>query len=309
MGKLVKGKWVVEDVNPKSEDGEFVRQEQSFRSVISEKGEFKAEADRYHLYVSYACPWAHRALIMRELKGLQDLVSVSVVSPNMMDEGWTFRQDFEGSTRDHLYNFELLSQIYTMSQPDFTGKVTVPVLFDKKLKKIVNNESSEVIRIFNSAFNDLTGNQKDYFPSMLKHEIEQINGDVYENVNNGVYKCGFARTQNAYDHNVRRLFSTLDMLDKKLEGKNYLVGDQLTEADIRLFTTLVRFDSVYYLHFKCNAKQIREYKNLSQYLKGLFSQDPFKSTTHFSHIKQHYYYSHKNLNPYQIVPWGPLYEI
>jgi len=294
MGRLEKGRWIVEDVISKSDDGEFKRQEQKFREmkIIPEK-------DRYHLYVSYACPWAHRSLIMRKLKNLEDIISVTVVSPYMMEDGWIF------NGTDPVFQKECLREVYTEVDPDFSGRVTVPVLLDKKTKRIVNNESEDVIRILNDGFNELTGNADDYYPKNFRDEIHEVNEDIYHNINNGVYKTGFATRQDAYDANVKKLFEALDRVEKRLEGKKFLVGDRLTEADIRFYTTLVRFDAVYYVHFKCNRTMIREFKNLSRYLKDLYEMEAFKSTTHFDHIKAHYYYSHRQINPYRIVPLGP----
>ena len=309
MGRLEKGSWIVEDLISTTDDGEFKRQEQKFRKLIENNGEHPPEKDRYHLYVSYACPWAHRSLIMRKLKGLEEIVSVSVVSPYMLDDGWTFQNDFPGATSDDVFQKEFLRDVYTLASPDFSGRVTVPVLLDKKTRQIVNNESEEVIRILNNAFNDLNGNKEDYYPKELHQEIHQWNADIYKNINNGVYKAGFALKQEAYDKNVKELFEALDRIEKHLEGKKYLMGERLTEADIRLYTTLVRFDPVYYVHFKCNRTMIREFKNLSRYLGDLFEIEAFKTTTHFDHIKTHYYYSHKQINPYQIIPMGPLPDV
>lgn len=305
MGHLEKGKWIKDGVIPDSKDGSFKRQEQKFREEISPGGFHPPEKDRYHLYVSYACPWAHRTLIFRELKGLREILPFSVVSPLMMEDGWTFREDFPGVIPDPVLNKDFLREIYTEADPEFTGKVTVPVLFDKKLKKIVNNESSEVIRILNSAFNDLTGNRDDFYPERLRRKIDAINDDVYDNVNNGVYKTGFAQSQDVYEENFKNLFACLDRLEAQLEDDVYLLGDVLTEADVRLYTTLVRFDAVYYVHFKCNSRLIRDYPNLSRYLSDLYALEAFRSTTHFDHIKAHYYYSHRQLNPFGIIPRGP----
>ncbi|HVJ65800.1 MAG TPA: glutathione S-transferase family protein [Bdellovibrionota bacterium] len=307
MGYLEHGKWMVGDVVPKAaSNGEFLRHESSFRETIDNKNSVhKPESGRYHLYVSYACPWATRTLIMRKLKQLEEVVSLSLVSPNLGDHGWSFLADFAGVTADNLMGKNYLYQIYTEASPTYTGKVTVPVLFDTKLKTIVNNESSEIVRIFNSAFDELTGNRDDYYPVELRQEIDKVNAFVYENINNGVYKAGFAQTQAAYDKNVKGLFDALDKIEERLKGKSYLVGERLTEADVRLFVTLVRFDSVYYGHFKCNHKMIREYPDLHRYLNALYQRKPFRESTHFNHIKQHYYYSQPSINPYRIVPIGP----
>jgi Predicted glutathione S-transferase len=305
MGRLANGQWIVEDLISKSPGGEFKRQEQHFRDKIEPRGNFPPEKDRYHLYVAYACPWAHRALIMRKLKGLERIISLSVVSPFMLDDGWTFKNDFPGVEYDTVLDKTYLRDVYTAADPTFSGRVTVPVLLDKKTKKIVNNESSEVIRIMNEAFNDITGNSEDFYPREFRTEIDYWNNEIYENVNNGVYKAGFAQTQDAYDEAAKKLFKTLDQVDERLSGRNFLMGAKLTEADIRLYTTLVRFDPVYYVHFKCNRRMIREYRNLSRYLHNLYEMDAFKATTKFDHIKTHYYVSQKQINPFQIVPLGP----
>lgn len=302
MGYLEKGQWIKEKLIPEAKDGEFKRPAQSFRECI---GGDAVEKNRYHLYVSYACPWAHRALIMLRLKKLEDLIDVSVVSPKMMDDGWTFATDFPGATGDKLLHQKFLRDIYTTADPDFSGKVTVPVLFDSMTKKIVNNESSEVIRIMNKAFDHVTGNKEDFYPDSCKDEIDSINEDIYENINNGVYRTGFATHQRAYELSFDALFAALDRVEKKLQGKTFLVRERLTEADIRLFTTLVRFDPVYYVHFKCNRTMIREFKNLASYLARLYEIPAFKETTYFDHIKTHYYYSHRQFNPYGIIARGP----
>lgn len=305
MGSLVNGEWKIEDVNPKTESGEYKRQNQKFRSRIQKGGEFPPEEGRYHLYVSYACPWAHRTLIMRKLKRLEDFLSYSVVSPEMLDLGWSFKDTDPGVTKDPIYGKEYLKDVYTEVDPSFTGKVTVPILLDKKQNKIVNNESSEIIRIFNSDLKDFSDNSVDYYPVELRDEIDEVNEDIYHHINNGVYKTGFARNQEAYDHNYDELFASLERQEKRLEGQDYLVGGTLTEADIRFYTTLARFDAVYFTHFKCNKKLIQQLPNTYRYLKLLGSKEEFCSTTNLRHIKRHYYYSHKNINPYQIVPKGP----
>lgn len=316
-GQLVEGEWKSQE-NFADEDGSFKRQSTSFRDWVTSDGSpgpdgqraVKAEKDRFHLYVSYACPWAHRALIMRRLKGLQDIISVSVVHPHMRDKGWTFKKDFDGATGDDLYESDFLHQIYTRAKPRYTGKVTVPVLWDKKDEKIINNESADIIRIFNTGFNDITGNQDDYYPADLRDEINAINDRVYDTVNNGVYKCGFAETQKAYEKNIPPLFDSLAWLDDMLAKKGpFLCGDQLTEADIRLFTTLIRFDPVYYGHFKCNLYQIRDYDALNAYMVRLYEKDEFQDSVHFDHIKEHYYFSHRHLNPSGIVPKGPAENV
>lgn len=313
MGQLVQGEWSTDWYETQKSGGHFVRPDAPFRNWItadgapgpSGEGGFKAEAGRYHLYVSYACPWAHRTLVFRSLKGLEGIIPVSVVSPKMPDEtGWSFRMD-EGSTGDALYSAQFLYNIYQRANPDYTGRVTVPVLWDTKRQTIVNNESSEIIRMFNSAFDGLTGNGDDYYPGPLRPRIDEINKRIYDSVNNGVYKAGFATRQAAYEQNVRAVFESLDWIEAILSESAYLAGDQVTEADWRLFTTLVRFDAVYYGHFKCNIRQIADYPNISHYLRGLIATPGVRETVHIDHIKTHYYWSHTRINPTQIVPVGP----
>ena len=270
----------------------------------SGKGGFAAEPNRYHLYVSYACPWAHRTLIFRALKKLQNFISVDVVHPDMGEEGWKFA-NFPDASKDTVNNFDYLHQVYTLAQPDYTGIVTVPVLWDKKLRTIVNNESSEIIRMFNTAFNHLSGDQSDFYPEPLRTEIDSINQPVYDYVNNGVYRCGFATTQEAYEKAFDMLFDTLDQLEQRLSAQRYLVGNRMTEADWRLFPTLLRFDPVYVGHFKCNLRRIADYPHLSNYLRDLFQQPDIAQTFLLDHIKRHYYYSHPSLNPSRIIPKGP----
>lgn len=307
MGKLINGDWVTGSIITSDKKGSYDRIPRTFRDVISaDHPVFQPESGRYHLYVSYACPWAHRTLIYRALKGLESHISVSVVHPDMLDKGWSFSTEFEGATGDSLFNKTHLYEIYQKAQADITTSVTVPILWDKKTQQIVNNESSEIIRILNTAFNELTGNTEDYYPRSLGKEIDSWNDIIYPNINNGVYRCGFAQTQEAYEQAFKGLFDTLDKLDAHLEGKDYLVGNQLTEADIRLIPTLLRFDIVYYVHFKTNLRRIMDYKNLSRYSKNLYQLDAIKSTTNFKHIKRHYYYSHETLNPQRIVPLGPV---
>jgi glutathionyl-hydroquinone reductase len=305
MGRLVKGQWQVEPVNPKTADGEYQRQEQHFRDLIEPSGRFKPETNRYHLYISLACPWAHRALIFRSLKGLEDHLSVSTVGPWMLDDGWEFKQDFPETTGDSLYDLTYLRELYVKADANFTGRVTVPVLWDKKEKTIVNNESEEIIRILNSAFDSLTSNKEDFYPIELREEIHYWNEQVYEPLNNGVYKTGFATTKDAYEKNYQTLFQALDKLEAHLKDREYLVGERLTEADIRLFTTLVRFDCVYYSHFKCNRQRIRDYKELHRYTLSLYNHPKIKPTVNFDHIKTHYFGSHETLNPTRIIPLGP----
>ena len=317
MGLLVNGQWQDQWYNTKDSKGEFIREDAQFRHWITEDGSagptgdngFKAEDDRYHLYVSLACPWAHRTLIFRELKGLSDIISVSVVSPDMLENGWTFDTNFEGSTGDDLYGKEFLHQIYTKNTADYSGRVTVPVLWDKQQQRIVNNESSEIIRMLNSAFNHLTGDHKDFYPEHCQAEIDTINAKIYQTINNGVYRAGFATSQAAYQKAFSSLFASLDEVDQILAQQRYLVGEQLTEADWRLFTTLVRFDAVYVGHFKCNLRRIADYAHLSDYLRELYQHPGIKKTVNFEHIKRHYYYSHSMINPTRVVPIGPELDL
>ena len=306
MGQLVDGAWVKGSIITSNESGAFDRQPSTFRDTIAADHEtYRPEAGRYHLYVAYACPWAHRALIFRELKDLRDHITVSVVHPDMLEMGWSFGTDFTGATGDDLLGKDYLHQVYQVAQPDVTGKATVPVLWDKATNTIVNNESAEVIRIFNSAFDELTGNTEDYYPAALRADIDAWNERIYHHVNNGVYRSGFAQSQAAYDEAVSGLFGVLDEIERHLGSRDFLVGDALTEADIRLIPTLLRFDLVYYTHFKCNVRRIGDYPNLSDYRRRLYELDAVKNTTHFDHIKRHYYYSHESINPQRIVPAGP----
>jgi len=312
MGLLVQGKWRDEWYDTDSTGGEFRREEAPLRNWVtadgrpgpSGEGGFPAEAGRYHLYVSLACPWAHRTLIMRQLKGLEPLISVSVVSPDMLDQGWTFNVA-EGSSGDHLYGLDCLHELYTRNRPDYTGRVTVPVLWDRQRECIVSNESAEIIRMFNSAFDTLTGNEADYYPQDLREAIDDVNALVYDTVNNGVYRAGFATTQAAYEKAFDALFRTLDALEARLQAQRYLAGERLTEADWRLFTTLIRFDAVYHGHFKCNRRRIEDYPALSNYVRELYQVHEVARTVDFHHIQRHYYYSHDRINPTRIVPAGP----
>ena len=312
MGLLQDGKWVDQWYDTESTGGRFVRKLPQFRSWITADGTagptgdsgFKAETDRYHLYVSLACPWAHRTLIYRALKGLEKMIPISVVHWYMADNGWTF-QAGDGVISDPLHSAEYMHQIYTAAMPDYSGRVTVPVLWDKKTGTIVSNESPEIIRMFNSAFDNIGATPGDYYPEALRSEIDGLNDRIYESVNNGVYKCGFATTQEAYNEAIEPLFDTLDWLDKRLSMKRYLTGDNITEADWRLFTTLVRFDPVYVGHFKCNRKRIVDYPNLSGYVRDLYQQPGISDTVNMQHIKDHYYTSHESVNPSRIVPSGP----
>lgn len=302
----------MKNVKLKVEDGEFIRTDSSFRNWITADGSagpsgvggFAAEPGRYHLYVSYACPWAHRTLIFRKLKGLEDIISFSVVHPLMPAESWVFGEH-PGATEEHLFGFKYMYQVYQKADRNFNRLVTVPVLWDKKNQTIVNNESSEIIRMMNSAFNEYTDSKLDYYPEPLRDEIDAINQTIYDNVNNGVYRTGFAETQQAYDSAYECLFNTLDELEDRLSKQRYLVGKEITEADWRLFTTLVRFDPVYYNHFKTNKKRLIEYPNLWAYTRELYQVSGVAETTNMEHIKLHYFGSHKSLNPTGIVPNGP----
>lgn len=295
-----------------NDKGEFVRWESRFRNWVttdgspgpSGSGGFTAEPGRYHLYVAYACPWAHRTLIFRTLKGLEDVISVSVVHPLMPDKSWVFG-DYPGSTPDHVNGFQHLYEAYQLASPGDRSMVTVPVLWDKQRQTIVNNESSEIIRMLNNAFNQWGRDDIDFYPAQLQNEIDAINKPIYDNVNNGVYMAGFAKSQAAYNRAFDRLFSTLDELETRLANQHYLVGDVITEADWRLFTTLVRFDSVYYVHFKCNKKHIMDYPNLWNYTRELYQVHGVAETVNMDHIKYHYYASHRMINPTGIVPKGP----
>lgn len=310
MGLLVEGKWQDQWYDTKKSGGKFERQDSMFRHSVSSdtNSRFKPESNRYHLYVSLACPWAHRTLIFRKLKGLEEHISVSVVSPDMLTNGWEFG-GYDGATQDHLFGFKYMHQVYTKDTPDITSRVTVPVLWDKKTNNIVNNESSEIIRILNSAFNELTKNTDDYYPMALKSEIDSINDFVYPKINNGVYKSGFATTQEAYEEAVTELFAALDVIEQRLTKQRYLVGNTMTEADWRLFTTLIRFDPVYVGHFKCNLKRIADYPAISGYVKDLYQMPGIAETVNFDHIKRHYYYSHTMINPTQVVPKGPKMDL
>ncbi len=306
MGKLVNGEWEVGSIITRNDSGAYDRLPRTFLHTISKEDKvFRPESKRYHLYVSYACPWASRTLIYRKLKELDDHISVSVVHPDMLEDGWVFDNSFPGATEDHLYGKKFLRQIYLKADSKVTTSVTVPVLWDKKTETIVNNESSEIIRIFNSSFNDLTGNFDDFYPKSKRKEIEDMNQLIYENVNNGVYKSGFALTQKAYDTAIAQLFETLDYLEKVLSQTKFLVGNEFTEADLRLIPTLLRFDAVYVTHFKCNVRRIIDYPNLHRYVKDMLLIKPVSQTFELNHIKRHYYYSHEQINPNRIIPKGP----
>ncbi|MDR5883215.1 glutathione S-transferase family protein [Caballeronia sp. LZ032] len=315
MGLLVDGKWQDAWYDTASTGGRFVRKEAAFRNWVtadgapgpSGAGGFRAEAGRYHLYVSLACPWAHRALIMRALKGLQGMIDVSVVHWLMLENGWTFA-DGPGVVPDAINGARFMHQVYTAADPNYSGRVTVPVLWDKARGTIVNNESSEVIRMLNSAFDGIGALPGDYTPHELREDIDALNARIYDTVNNGVYKAGFATTQAAYEEAVLPLFDTLDFLEARLQSRRYLTGPRFTEADIRLFTTLVRFDAVYVGHFKCNLRRIADYPNLSNYAREIYQMPGVADTVNFVHIKRHYYESHRTINPTGIVPAGPLLD-
>lgn len=316
MGRLIHGTWSSDWYDTESTGGEFVRSTTAFRNWItpdgspgpSGEGGFAAESGRYHLYVSFACPWAHRTLIFRARKGLVDHIGVSVVHPDMLEDGWTFSTDFPGATGDGLFGLRFLRDIYTRACPDISGRVTVPVLWDKKTNTIVSNESSEIIRMFNSAFNHLTGNTEDDWPQDLRDAIEAVNERVYRGMNNGVYRAGFATTQRAYDEAVAEVFATLDWLEAHLASRRYLLGDRVTEADWRLLPTLLRFDSVYHLHFKCNRKRIIDFPNLWGYTRELYQMPGVAATVHLDHIVRHYHYSHDTINPHRILPINPVID-
>ncbi len=305
MGLLQNGKWVDKWYDTKNSDGSFRRQASSFRHWLTADGEagpngekgFKAEKGRYQLYVSLACPWAHRTLIFRELKQLQDYIDVTVVEPIMLENGWELN--------DPLYDFNFLYQLYLKGDANYEGRVTVPVLWDKHTQTIVSNESSEIIRMFNTAFNSLTGNSADYYPIALRQEIDSVNDRIYDTINNGVYRAGFATTQQAYEEACYSLFDSLEWLDKRLTQQRYLVGEQITEADWRLFTTLIRFDAVYFGHFKTNIKRVADFPAISGYVRELYQVAGVAGTVNFEHIKTHYYASHLMINPTGVVPIGP----
>lgn len=314
MGLLVDGKWHDQWYDTDKTGGKFEREAARFRNWVTSdgspgpagKGGFSAESGRYHLYVSMACPWAHRTLIFRKLKGLESHISVSVVHPDMVENGWEFRPD-DGRHRDHVNNARFLHEVYTRAAPDYSGRVTVPTLWDRQEETIVSNESADIIRMFNSAFDGLDGvrHDLDFYPEPLRDEIEQVNERVYHTVNNGVYKAGFATAQDKYEEAYNALFESLDWLEERLTAQRYLVGDQLTEADWRLFTTLIRFDAVYFSHFKCNRQRIGDYPALSGYVKDLYQVAGVSDTVDIEQIKRHYYVSQRTINPTQIVPVGP----
>lgn len=316
MGLLVDGVWKDQWYDTKSTGGAFKRSTAKFRNWItadgsagpSGEGGFPAQSGRYHLYVSYACPWAHRTLIFRAMKELTDHISISVVHPDMLSDGWTFETDADGATGDTLFGLPFARDIYLKADPSISGRVTVPILWDKERETIVSNESSEIIRMLNSAFDGITGNSDDYWPEEMRDRIEEVNVRVYDTVNNGVYKAGFATTQAAYDAAIDPLFDSLDWLEEHLSTNRYLMGDKLTEADWRLFTTLVRFDPVYHLHFKCNRRRIIDYPNLWAYTRELYQRPGIAETVNMAHIVRHYHYSHDTINPHRIIPTNPVLD-
>ena len=316
MGQLIDGTWHDNEAGFAASDGAFKRKDSVFRNWItadgspgpSGEGGFKAESGRYHLYVSYACPWAHRTLIFRELKDLTTHIDVDVVHPDMMANGWPLSADFPGATGDRLFGKDFVYQIYQEADPEVTTRATVPILWDKAQGKIVSNESAEIIRMFNSAFNGITGNTADYWPEAMRDEIEEVNTRIYHTLNNGVYRSGFASKQDAYDAAVNELFDTLDWLEERLSTRRYLMGDTITEADWRLFPTLVRFDPVYHLHFKCNRRRIIDYPNLWAYTRELYQWPGVAETVNFDHIVRHYHYSHNSINPNRIIPTNPILD-
>jgi putative glutathione S-transferase len=315
MGLLVDGKWKDQWYDTDASGGRFQRSESAFRNWITAdgsggptgKGGFKAEPGRYHLFVALACPWAHRTLIFRKLKGLESMISISVVNPIMREHGWTFRPGYKVHP-DPIINAEFMHQLYTHAKRDYSGRVTVPVIWDRQNDTIVSNESADIIRMFNSAFDKVGAKPGDYYPADLREEIDAVNEQVYNQVNNGVYKAGFATTQAAYDEAVVPLFETLDALEQRLGEQRYLCGDLLTEADWRLFTTLIRFDAVYVGHFKCNIRRIDDYPNLSNYTRELFQMPGIAETVDLRAIKLHYYGSHDTINPHFVVPMGPALD-
>lgn len=312
MGLLVDGLWQDQWYDTAKSEGRFVRQDSAFRNWVtpdgapgpSGKGGFAAEPGRYHLYVSLACPWAHRTLIFRHLKGLEGMIDISVVHWLMLENGWTFAPA-EGVVSDPIGGARYLHEVYTRADPHYTGRVTVPVLWDKHRGTIVSNESSEILRMFNSAFDGVGAKPGDYYPLELRTEIDGLNERIYGTVNNGVYKAGFATTQQAYEEAVKPLFETLDWLEERLSTRRFLAGERITEADWRLFTTLLRFDPVYVGHFKCNIRRIADYPRLTAYLKSLLAVEGVRETVNLAHIKNHYYQSHRTINPTGIVPVGP----
>ena len=307
-GMMIDGEWKNEGYE-QDDEGRFQRNPTTFRDRITADGSSKypAVADRYHLYVSYACPWAHRTLIVRSLKGLSDAISISAVDPYMGEDGWQF-SDFRGTIPDTVNNTQYLREVYAIADSNYTGRVTVPILWDKQTSTIVNNESREIIKMFDTQFEDLAQTQENLYPQELQEAIDRAIDKIYDPINNGVYKAGFAKSQSAYEEAVRNLFAALDYWEGVLAQQEYLCGDRLTEADICMFTTLFRFDAVYYVHFKCNLRHIWDYPNLWSYLKKIYQHPGVKDTCNLEHIKLHYYQSHPHINPSGIVPDGPLIE-
>ena len=305
MGLLVKGEWLDQWYDTRENGGEFVRQDAQFRHSIIEEGEFKPQANRYHLFVSLACPWAHRTLIIRKIKQLEHIIGVTIVDAEMLEHGWVLP---EKKSLAAIEGLAYLHQVYQLSEPNYSGRVTVPVLWDTHTNQIVNNESSEIIRILSTQFNGFTDVKTDYYPEASRVEIDAVNELVYHTINNGVYKAGFATEQSVYERHCKKIFESLDTLETRLEKQRYLVGNAITEADWRLFTTLIRFDSVYFAHFKCNLRSIESYPNLSNYVKDLYQYPGVAETVNFEHIKTHYYFSHDMINPTRVVPIGPLID-
>jgi putative glutathione S-transferase len=316
MGQLVDGVWHDVWYETKKSGGAFVRDNAKFRNWITADGSagptgdagFKAESGRYHLYISNACPWAHRTMVFRALKDLTNHIDVSVVHPDMLSDGWTFETDDHGADGDKLFGLPFARDIYIKADPHMTGRVTVPILWDKQQNTIVSNESSEIIRMFNGAFDEITGNTQDFWPTNQRDAIETVNNRIYDTVNNGVYKSGFATTQTAYDAAVGPLFDSLDWIEGILSQSRYLTGDAITEADWRLWTTLVRFDMVYHQHFKCNRKRIIDYPNIWGFTRELYQWAGVKETVNMGHIVRHYHYSHETINPNRIIPTNPIID-
>jgi putative glutathione S-transferase len=307
MNQLVDGEWRTDTYETTNEDGEFERQSTTFRDFIEDApdAEFPAEAGRYHLYVSYACPWAHRTLLVRALKGLEDAITVDVVDPFRDADGWQFTPEKAGCTADSINGNDYLREAYVEADPDATCRVTVPVLWDKKQDTIVNNESKEIIRMLDTAMDDVATRDVDLYPEGYREDVDRIIEDIYEPINNGVYRAGFAGSQDAYDDAIGELFDALDHWDSVLADQRYLAGDRLTEADVCMFTTLVRFDQVYHTHFMCNRRQIQDYDNLWPYLRDLYQTPGVAETVNMDHIKEHYYTTHPDVTPSRIVARGP----
>ncbi|MEH2920549.1 glutathione S-transferase family protein [Samsonia erythrinae] len=317
MGQLVDGVWHDTWYETHATGGHFKRSESAFRNWITPdgapgqtgKGGFPAQSGRYHLYVSLACPWAHRTLLMRQLKGLEDHIAVSVVHPLMLDHGWTFGTDFAGTTGDSLYQHEFLYQLYLHAKPDYSGRVTVPVLWDTEQHTIVSNESADIIRMLNSAFDGVGAKAGDYYPQALRTQIDELNGWIYDKVNNGVYKAGFATSQSAYDESATAVFAALSDLEAILAKQRYLTGERLTEADLRLWTTLIRFDPVYHTHFKCDKYRLSDYPNLFGFLCDIYQMPGIADTVNMAHIRHHYYRSHGTINPHGVISLGPEQDL